>query len=371
MAPNPGWSDACDGRRLLRGRLRGERGLFTLVAAAAAAVQAVVRLARQRLELVAVVGIEGDPQRAWRALGQRIADAGDQLARVVGADVRQHERELVAAEAPDRVAATDRRLERGDDPAQQLVARRVPEHVVDRLELVDVQHDERARAAGAPHRRQLGHRPLFEAAPVQAAGERVGARRLGERAVLAVLVLRLPAAQHAGAEEDEHEGDGVGHVRTALAERQAEVGHHARRAHDHDRAHRVGHRREDHGEEQHDHERAAGAAVDERAGDDQREVAERPREEQKLAVRAQHHLLAEPVDAEGAERGSDEERGEEEPVRLLPGQRDVDQAENGDAEGERDRGCDGRFAHPQRREVEHLRFGFSPHTEVSAVPRFP
>ena len=190
----------------------GQR-LLALVAPAAAAVQPCVGAAGERLELIAVLRVQRDAERAGRALGERLADTRGQRPHVVGRDLRQHDGELVAAEAPDRVALADGRLERRDDPAEQFVARGVAEDVVDGLELVDVEDEDRAAAPGAAQRRELRHGALFEAAPVQAAGQRVGAGGGRERAVLALVVLRLPAAQRAGAEQAESEGDLVGEGR--------------------------------------------------------------------------------------------------------------------------------------------------------------
>ena len=59
--------------------------------------------------------------------------------------VLQHHRELVAAEPERQVAAADVRRQHGADPAQHLVARHVPVHVVDLLERVHVDEQQRRR----------------------------------------------------------------------------------------------------------------------------------------------------------------------------------------------------------------------------------
>ena len=61
-------------------------------------------------------------------------------------DVLDQDRELVAAEAGDGVARAKRLLSRGATAAQQLVAGRVADAVVDELELVEVEEEDRDRA---------------------------------------------------------------------------------------------------------------------------------------------------------------------------------------------------------------------------------
>ena len=62
------------------------------------------------------------------------------------------------------------------DRNEDLVADRVSADVVDALELVDVEHQQRHRVAGAAGTHQLGAQPLVEVAVVVEAGERVGLR---------------------------------------------------------------------------------------------------------------------------------------------------------------------------------------------------
>ena len=108
-----------------------------------------VGVLEQRLGVLAVVGVERDPDAGLdldgellelEPLGDRLAHAGAGLDRRVGAaDVGDQHRELVAAEAGDGVAgaqvssAARRR-------AQQQVAVVVAERVVDLLEAVEVDH---------------------------------------------------------------------------------------------------------------------------------------------------------------------------------------------------------------------------------------
>ena len=57
---------------------------------------------------------------------------------------------------------------------EDLVADRVPADVVDALELVDVEHQQRHRVAGAARAHELGAQPLVEVAVVVEARQRVG-----------------------------------------------------------------------------------------------------------------------------------------------------------------------------------------------------
>ena len=85
-------------------------------------------------------------------------------------DVRQHDRELVAAEPGDDVLRAHGVAQPARDGDEQRVADGVAERVVDDLEVVDVdeQHPERAGAVG-----ELAAQPLHEQQPVRQVGERV------------------------------------------------------------------------------------------------------------------------------------------------------------------------------------------------------
>ena len=65
---------------------------------------------------------------------------------------------------------------------ERAVARVVAEPVVDLLEVVEVADQQAQRALAAPRPLELQLERLLEAAPVQQAGERVGAGRVGESA---------------------------------------------------------------------------------------------------------------------------------------------------------------------------------------------
>ena len=66
--------------------------------------------------------------------------------------VLQQHAELVAAQARERVAAAHARLQHAGDLLQQLVAGRMAAGVVDHLELVEVEVQQRMSAASDPAR---------------------------------------------------------------------------------------------------------------------------------------------------------------------------------------------------------------------------
>ena len=114
----------------------------------------------------------------------------------------EDDRELVAAEARERVVAAQQGLQARADLAQHLVAGVVPERVVELLEAVEVDQQQRQLVAVVLGRRDRGVQRVDEVAPVAEPGEVVGER----------LRLRLaqalddgqPGARHAG----EHGGGG-------------------------------------------------------------------------------------------------------------------------------------------------------------------
>ena len=86
--------------------------------------------------------------------------------RVGFAQVPQQQRKLVAAEPPDHVGGTTWRSSTATIGLEHLIARGVPEGVVDRLQAIDVEHDQRAAGVIAL---DIGDRAMefaFKAAPV-------------------------------------------------------------------------------------------------------------------------------------------------------------------------------------------------------------
>ena len=96
--------------------------------------------------------------------------------------------ELLAAEPADDVVRPNAGAKRVGERAEKLVADTVPVHVVDALEVVDVEHEHRDRLVRAARFLQRGQQPLVEAAVVEEAGERVRLRLMLEpRANLGVV----------------------------------------------------------------------------------------------------------------------------------------------------------------------------------------
>ena len=135
-----------------------------------------------------VDGQRGEADRGGGDRAEALLEArrgGTQLAR---AGLGQQDRELVAAEAAEHVGGAQVGRERAGDGAQQVVTGGVAAGVVDGLEVVEVDHDQAERAAVvADVVAQLGLEALGEAAAVERAGQRVGAR---ERLQLAALAAR-------------------------------------------------------------------------------------------------------------------------------------------------------------------------------------
>ena len=119
-----------------------------------------------------------DPDRTRRhqvgALDRAAHPVGDRDRGLGVREVLADDGELVAAEARHGVARPHGHHEPVAHLAQQLVADRVPELVVDRLEVVEVAVDDRDRPvvpAGAVHRLR---EPVVEQQPVREPGQRVG-----------------------------------------------------------------------------------------------------------------------------------------------------------------------------------------------------
>ena len=111
------------------------------------------------------------------------------IAHALAGDLLQQQPELVAAEAGDRVGRADRFAQACGDADQQVVAGLVAERVVDLLEVVDVDEQDRGERAGVPAdalERLL--EAVGEQHAVGQAGERIVQRAVLHR-VLCVLAL--------------------------------------------------------------------------------------------------------------------------------------------------------------------------------------
>ncbi len=107
-------------------------------------------------------------QGAGERLGDPLRDPG-RAALVV--DVLGEHRELVAAEAGDGVARPQGLLDTRGDGGEQLVAGRVPEAVVDELELVEVEEEHGDRDPATGRHRQGVLQAVEEEAAVRESGE--------------------------------------------------------------------------------------------------------------------------------------------------------------------------------------------------------
>jgi uncharacterized protein (DUF1778 family) len=117
--------------------------------------------------------------------------------RALGVGARREDHELLAAVARAQVAAAHRAVQDLRDPQQDLVAGRVAEPVVQALEVVDVDHEDRERLLRALDAPDLAREVVLEEAVVVQPREPVGDRELVQHfvrlleAVVAVLEVRL------------------------------------------------------------------------------------------------------------------------------------------------------------------------------------
>ena len=81
-------------------------------------------------------------------------------------ELRQQHHELIAAEARDHVVLASHVLQATRDRLQQRVADRMAERVVDALELVHVDEQQRAAAAAPRRSREAGLETLGEVAAI-------------------------------------------------------------------------------------------------------------------------------------------------------------------------------------------------------------
>ncbi len=86
--------------------------------------------------------------------------------------------ELVAARPADEIDSANAGLEAPRDLAQHFVAGTVSERVVDRLEAVEVEEQDREAPAVGLRSRDRIRQPLFEREAVRQAGQPVVVRRL-------------------------------------------------------------------------------------------------------------------------------------------------------------------------------------------------
>jgi len=150
-----------------------------------------VRVAHERVNVVAVVRRERDAdarldeQRVapdHNGRGQARADALAHVHRLahVG-DLREEDRELVAAEPRDRVGGAHGHPQTDRDLTKQVVAHGMAERVVHFLEAVEVGEEQGERRPVASRREQRLLDTVLEERAVREAGERVVQRLMRER----------------------------------------------------------------------------------------------------------------------------------------------------------------------------------------------
>ncbi len=81
-------------------------------------------------------------------------------------DVGQHDLELVTSEPPDLATPSDDSLDALRNLLEQFVTRRVPKRVIDRLEAIEVEHEQCATPLGGLVGSQRGGEPLRHAMSV-------------------------------------------------------------------------------------------------------------------------------------------------------------------------------------------------------------
>ena len=137
-----------------------------------------IPVVRRQRDAHACPEVAGLPVEHERPPADRVHDARRERVgrgRLVGAELQ--DRELVAAQAGNHVAVTQRRAKAVRHHAEDHVSRRVPEHVVDGLEAVQVQHQHRETPAGLPPGRGVQSEKIEEARAVGQAGQRVVERQ--------------------------------------------------------------------------------------------------------------------------------------------------------------------------------------------------
>ena len=124
---------------------------------------------------VNLVAVDGKRRR------QHVADLGRQRFDIadVRDDVLQHG-EFVAAEAGDQVGLAHARFQPFGDQAQQIVAHRMAERVVDVLEMIEIEIVHGELVAAAPGAGEFQIEPFEKGRAIGQPGQRVGARQLGD-----------------------------------------------------------------------------------------------------------------------------------------------------------------------------------------------
>ena len=94
--------------------------------------------------------------------------------------LRQHDHEFVAAMPADGVGAPDAHRHFPCDGSEQLVAEQVPERVVDVLEAIDIEKEDRQPPLVALGQRKRAGQPVGQQQAVRQIGQRIVARQMGQ-----------------------------------------------------------------------------------------------------------------------------------------------------------------------------------------------
>ncbi len=106
--------------------------------------------------------------------------AGGGRDRHVGGDILEEDREFVAAQPRDAVAGPDRAVQALTDDLEQRVAGGMPEAVVDGLELVEIEEEDRGIDAGPGASGERMRQPVSEQRPVGKSGQWILERQTAE-----------------------------------------------------------------------------------------------------------------------------------------------------------------------------------------------
>ena len=141
----------------------------------------------------------GDGEGLGQAVGELVGQPAAGRGRVLARDVARQQQELVAAVArQQRLVAADAAQARAHAP-QQAVARGMAQRVVDELEVVEVDEQQRHRPPTPPGARDRGAQPRFELRAIRQAGDGVEERELAQLGLRAHALRDVLPGEHGDA----------------------------------------------------------------------------------------------------------------------------------------------------------------------------
>ena len=178
---------ALEGARVHVGRVE----LVTAARMLLGPIERGIRIADQGLGVIAVVGIDGDAETGTKVqllvidLERRqegVEDLLGDLGGVLGAvDAGQQEQEIIGAEPCHGIAPTHGADQTLADRAQDLIAAREPERIVDQLEAVEVEDHDREQLLAAPRPLDRLGQTVIEQQAVGQAGQRIVVGEVADR----------------------------------------------------------------------------------------------------------------------------------------------------------------------------------------------